>query len=77
MGAGFIVAKGVGTGPKKESTVAFTPWVQDATYPRLSEEWIDRWRKSSAPFPFGMEDAEKADFQKKLIEQFGSSCGAN
>jgi len=53
--AGFCVAKGQGTGPKAETTIALSP--RAATLPHgrelLGAEWLEKWRRSDARAPFG------------------------
>jgi queuine tRNA-ribosyltransferase len=68
MGAGFLVAQGVGTGPKKETTVALTPHASGLSYKLLGSEWLERWKRSASPFPFGLPESARADFQERLLE---------
>jgi len=61
LAAGWYVGAGIGTGPKSETTVAFTQkFVQQsqknrnlAALPLLNSDWLERWRKSGAQQPFG------------------------
>lgn len=58
LGAGFFVAKGVGTGPKSETTVALNsgavekPWA--STYTLLNRDWLGRWERSDSKIPMGL-----------------------
>jgi queuine tRNA-ribosyltransferase len=78
LAAGFFVARGVGTGPKSDTTIAFTTakGVRDHSLsPRLlGADWLTRWRRSDAKFPTALSNEARADFEK-LIEthyQFSS-----
>jgi queuine tRNA-ribosyltransferase len=71
LAAGFFVAQGIGTGPKSETTIAFTrpTGAQDHPFsPRLlGHPWLSRWRRSDAKFPATVRGQEKPVFEK-LIE---------
>jgi queuine tRNA-ribosyltransferase len=63
--AGFWVAAGVGTGPKADTTIAFTNTHAHAVHPMrpplLDASWLARWRRSSVQFPDGLDaDAQSA-----------------
>ena len=66
LSAGFLVAQGVGTGPKSETTIAFNRAESAAQHPLapplLDHKWLARWRRSSAKFPATMAPAEQAQF---------------
>jgi queuine tRNA-ribosyltransferase len=52
LAAGFFVAKGVGTGPKAETTIALkgqpkNGWQRDI----LGQDWLDRWERSQNQMP--------------------------
>ncbi|HLN87901.1 MAG TPA: hypothetical protein VK200_15590, partial [Candidatus Limnocylindrales bacterium] len=78
LSAGFFVAQGVGTGPKTETTIAFTR-AESATQhplapPLLDQRWLARWRRSEAKFPATIPHDTKSQFAT-LIEshrQFSS-----
>lgn len=60
LAAGWFVGAGVGTGPKKETTVAYTPPAVSSLRAQdlLGQSWLSRWRASDARVPFGStEDA--------------------
>ena len=69
--AGFFVAEGVGTGPKADTTQAFTR-LDGANGHRppprlLGAEWLGRWQRSQAKFPAGLPDSEKPAFEQRLL----------
>ena len=69
--AGFFVAQGVGTGPKSDTTIAFTTAKGAGDHPLsprlLGESWLRRWRRSGAKFPTTLSNEERPHFEK-LIE---------
>ncbi len=71
LAAGFFVAEGVGTGPKSDTTIAFTraKGAQDHPLsPRLlGKDWLTRWRRSGAKFPATLAHEAQPHFAK-LIE---------
>jgi len=76
--AGFFVAQGAGTGPKSDTTIAFTRAKGAGDHPLspclLGTDWLTRWRRSGAKFPTGLSKEERPDFER-LIEshhQFSS-----
>jgi queuine tRNA-ribosyltransferase len=60
LAAGFFVAKGVGTGPKAETTIALSPRAAAAAHRHdlLGREWLGKWRRSDAQTPFGAPPGE-------------------
>jgi len=79
LSAGFFVAQGVGTGPKTETTIAFTRAegaTQHPLAPRLLDQrWLARWRRSDAKFPATIPHDGKSQFAA-IIEshrQFSSA----
>lgn len=66
--AGFFVAEGVGTGPKADTTLAFTRLDAAARHPGgprlLGPDWLSRWSRSTTKFPVGMAEEEKPVFEK-------------
>jgi queuine tRNA-ribosyltransferase len=69
--AGFFVAEGVGTGPKSDTTIAFTRLKGAGDHPLsprlLGQEWLTRWRRSGSKFPKTLSKEERPHFEK-LIE---------
>jgi len=74
--AGFTVAAGAGTGPKADTTLAFTREdgaVHHPSAPRLlGAEWLARWRRSGSKFPAGLPESERAEFERRIegLRQF-------
>jgi queuine tRNA-ribosyltransferase len=63
--AGWHVGRGRGSGPKAETTIAFTPEAAlgaDARQLLLGRDWLARWERSDARRPIGelKEDFENA-----------------
>ena len=61
LAAGFFVAKGVGTGPKTETTIALSPCAAALPHRRelLGREWLGKWGRSDAQTPFGATPGEQ------------------
>ena len=70
LSAGFYVAQGIGTGPKSETTIAFTRATGAANHPLtpplLGQEWLKRWRQSSAKLPDALSAAEKTALAARI-----------
>ncbi|MFM9147484.1 MAG: MnmC family methyltransferase, partial [Verrucomicrobiota bacterium] len=67
LNAGFHVAIGTGTGVKKETIVALTPgYLNPCRYALLGREWLDKWRRSSAKFPEGLNEGERAELERRI-----------
>jgi queuine tRNA-ribosyltransferase len=62
LAAGFFVAKGVGTGPKAETTIALSPRAAALPHRRelLGQEWLEKWGRSDAQAPFGATPGEES-----------------
>jgi queuine tRNA-ribosyltransferase len=56
LAAGWWVAKGPATGPKGDTTIAFSPAAntQGLTHSLLDSEWLARWKRSDAQRPLGL-----------------------
>jgi queuine tRNA-ribosyltransferase len=69
--AGFFVAEGFGTGPKADTTVAFTRASGAAKHPLalklLGPEWLARWRRSGSKYPAALPIEERLGFER-IIE---------
>jgi len=67
LSAGFFVAEGIGTGPKSHTTIAFTRAAGAADHPLaprlLGEQWLARWKRSSAKFPPAVPQNQQANFE--------------
>ncbi len=69
LSAGFYVARGMGTGPKDETTVALTSALAgEARWPLLDASWLKRWHRSSARWPVDCGDGEAADVERAILE---------
>lgn len=72
LGAGFLVAKGLSSGRKTETTLGLTKLacarrMRGSQPPELlSAEWLARWERSDARFPYGLEDKDRADFAQQI-----------
>jgi queuine tRNA-ribosyltransferase len=64
--AGFVVAAGVGTGPKADTTIGFSDLATARAHPswpnRLGAEWLMRWRRSGSKFPPELPAEQQAGF---------------
>lgn len=72
LAAGFWVAKGVGTGPKTETTIALRLESPDEPKARelLGPDWLDRWSRSHTQTPLGCEPSERWAAAIKAHRQF-------
>lgn len=70
LDAGFFVAEGAGTGPKATTTIAFTRHDAMRAHPLapspLGTAWLARWRRSGAPFPATLPEADRPAFASRL-----------
>ena len=70
LSSGFFVAEGVGTGPKADTTVAFTRATGATDHPLkprlLGSDWLARWRRSGSKFPNGLSAEEKVAFELRI-----------
>jgi queuine tRNA-ribosyltransferase len=70
LAAGFYVGRGVGTGPKAETTIACTPeTLQDSEAQRekiLGTPWLERWERSGSRFPHGLPDDERDEIEHRI-----------
>ncbi len=67
LAAGFLIARGVGTGPKAETTIALTPSVlglHDRTL--VGPEWLEKWDRSAAKFPPELPASEHPAFEQSI-----------
>ena len=70
LAGGFYVARGIGTGPKSETTIACLPGALERRKGvLLGREWYERWLRSDAKMPFGVND-EKYIERVKSHPQF-------
>lgn len=70
LSAGFFVGEGVGTGPKAETTIAFTRANGAAIHPHaprlLGTDWLARWRRSSSKVPASVAAEARAAFEQQI-----------
>ncbi|MFA6287844.1 MAG: tRNA guanosine(34) transglycosylase Tgt [Opitutaceae bacterium] len=70
LSTGFTVAAGVGTGPKADTTIAFTQASGATAHPAhariLGQEWLARWKRSGSKFPTTLPEDEKAAFVQRF-----------
>jgi queuine tRNA-ribosyltransferase len=82
LSAGFFVGEGVGTGPKADTTIAFSRADGPRTFRRsprlLGPEWLARWRRSSSKFPASLSAEARARFEASIEThpQFASGLAA-
>lgn len=57
LNAGFFVGKGIGSGPKLETTIAYVgkPSKPAEVQSLLGKEWLSRWQRSDAKYPIEVE----------------------
>ncbi len=68
LAAGFYTGSGVGTGPKSETTAAFTSMaVKNSDIKLLGNEWLQRFQRSSSKFGNENSDIEKAEIEKLIL----------
>lgn len=67
--AGFWVAKGVGSGPKSETTIAYTrsPESISEKSQLLDSDWLSRRLRSDARYPQNFNTEEKALWEERII----------
>ncbi len=69
LAAGFYVGKGAGTGPKSETTAAFsTPDACPSWIELLDSEWLGRFERSSSKTGTDCSEDEKRDIEKRVLE---------
>lgn len=65
LSAGWFVGRGVGTGPKAETTVAASG--PGAQIPLLEPEWLGRWSRSSSRYPDDLPEADRPLWDEKIL----------
>ena len=68
LSVGFFVGRGVGTGPKSETTIATNLRRQDAHYRLMDQEWLKRWTKSSAKYPLDLAEDGQSAFEQTILK---------
>lgn len=68
LAAGFFVAKGVGVGPKNETTIALTMLPDELSSAQLLDnEWLERYNRSTAKFSEKATEEEKIKINESVI----------
>jgi len=62
LAAGFFVARGRGTGPKAETTIALSPLAAAGAHGRelLGREFLAKWQRSDAQAPLGVDPMDES-----------------
>jgi queuine tRNA-ribosyltransferase len=67
LAAGFFVCYGTGTGPKTETTIAFTSYDDARTHSRpVGTEWLGKWERSTAKVDGNLSEEEKESINQKV-----------
>lgn len=80
LAAGFYTGSGAGTGPKSETTAAFTSLsAVNSGIKLLGDDWLRRFNLSSAKFSNEHSEKEKAEIEKLIINhpQFSDKAGGD
>jgi len=59
------VAKGRGTGPKEETTIATRG---GGVKELLGREWLQRWQRSQAKYPYGLDSDDERGFDALILK---------
>ncbi|MGK5093433.1 tRNA guanosine(34) transglycosylase Tgt [Deltaproteobacteria bacterium TL4] len=79
LAAGFYTGSGAGTGPKTETTAAFTSMtIKNSDIKLLGADWLQRFHRSCSKFGNENSDIEKAEIEKLILKhpQFNDLNGA-
>lgn len=67
LSTGFCVGQGVGTGPKTDTTVAFTCLQRAKEQGQLlGPDWLKRWERSEAKYPSSLPENERPHFEERM-----------
>jgi len=71
LAAGFIVARGVPTGWRTDTTVAMTPLAASHAASRgrqlLGRPWLERWQRSEARFPSDVVASAEVEIAERIV----------
>ena len=68
LAAGFYTGMGAGTGPKENTTAAFTsPEIVNQDIELLGKEWLERFERSSSKFDNTIPEKEKEKLTKLIL----------
>ncbi len=67
LAAGFHLARGIGTGPKAETTIALSP-AAARRHDRdlIPDTWLEKWNRSEAKFPPDLPATDHASFEDSI-----------
>ncbi|TGN17587.1 tRNA guanosine(34) transglycosylase Tgt [Leptospira idonii] len=67
--SGFWVGRGLGSGPKSETTVAYSgkPNTESELSGLLGKEWLSRWEKSDARYPKNLDPAQRKEWVERIL----------
>ncbi|MBC7691998.1 MAG: tRNA guanosine(34) transglycosylase Tgt [Methylotenera sp.] len=71
LAAGFYVAKGLGTGPKSETTIGLTEkvilnMVIKHSFSLLNQDWLGRWERSGSKYPPSIAETAYSGFETTI-----------
>jgi queuine tRNA-ribosyltransferase len=68
LAAGFYTGYGAGTGPKTDTTAAFsTIEVKNSGIKLLGNDWLERFRRSSSKYREDISEKEKSEIEKLIL----------
>ncbi len=67
LAAGFFVVHGRSTGDKIETTIALTPVAVRPDHVLLGDEWLAKWRRSSARFPADLPPGDHPEWERVIL----------
>ena len=67
LAAGWFIGPGCGTGPKAETTIAYSPAAAEsiAIDQLFDSRWLDRWSRSDAQLPLGETSVENLELIRR------------
>lgn len=84
LASGFFVAQGIGTGQKRETTIAvrapnLASVSAEVSACLLGTKWLEKWERSGRRYPDGIESGLIAEFDEKIRNhpQFVQALAAN
>ena len=67
LASGWHLARGVGTGPKNETTIALTPSASAAdSWNLLGPAWLGRWERSHVQYPDDLPESDRESFARQI-----------
>ena len=74
LASGWHLARGIGTGPKRETTIALTPSAAGTgTWNMIGPAWLNRWERSHVQYPDDLPESGRTSFERLIRShpQFG------